>query len=108
NNNLIITLIGMSILWFLIFFYYDRKKAQLFAVNIKPTFNYEKNKSLIKLTLPLGIVLMLASLNANLPRFFVEKYLGEAALGYFASIAYLLIVGNTFIQAVGQAFAPRL
>jgi|SRR5690625_1112233 len=108
TNNLLISLIALNILGLTIFFYYDRKKLQLFLKDIKPSFKYRKLKSLFILALPLGFVLMLNSLNTNLPRIIVEKLLGEAALGYFSSIAYLLVVGNTFVQAVGQAAAPRL
>lgn len=108
TESLIFTLVIMNVLWFLIFFIYDKGKLKLFLKNLRPKFNIDKFKRLVILTLPLGIVLMLGSLNTNLPRIVIEKVMGEAFLGYFASIAYLLVVGNTFIQAVGQAVAPRL
>ena len=65
-------------------------------------------RTLTVLALPLGAVMMLNSLDTNLPRIIIEKYLGEVALGYFTSIAYLIVAGNLFIQSVGQAFSPRL
>jgi|SRR5690625_1242085 len=108
TNNLIISLIALNITWLVIFWVYDKKKVKLFLRNITPAFSFNKFKGLVVLAFPLGIVLMLGSLNTNLPRIFVEKFLGEGALGYFASIAYLLVAGNTFVQAVGQAAAPRL
>lgn len=108
TTNLIISLIALNILWLVIFLVYDRKKLNLFLNNIKPNFSLTKFKNLFILAFPLGVVLMLGSLNTNLPRIIVEKYLGEAALGYFASITYLLVAGNMFVQAVGQAAAPRL
>lgn len=108
TNSLYISLIMLNITWLFIFLIYDKKKVKLFIMNIKPSFDYYKVKKLIVLALPLGAVLMIGSLNTNLPRIFVEKIQGAEALGYFASIAYLLVVGNTFIQSVGQAAAPRL
>ena len=51
---------------------------------------------------------MLGSLNTNIPRILVERFLGEEKLGYFGGIAYLMVAGNMFISAVGQAGAPRL
>lgn len=58
--------------------------------------------------LPLGVVLMLVSLNLNLPRYFIEHNLGMRELAIFSSIANLLAVGNVVMNAVGQGVAPRL
>ena len=58
--------------------------------------------------LPLGIVLMLGSLNMNLPRYAIERYLGTTELGVFAAVASFITVGSTLINAVGQAASPRL
>jgi O-antigen/teichoic acid export membrane protein len=60
------------------------------------------------LTMPLGVVTMLLSLQTSIPRYFVEGSLGESGLGIFAGMAYLIIVGTTVIQAVGQSASPRL
>ena len=57
---------------------------------------------------PLGIVLMLVSLNINIPRYFVERSLGMRELGIFASIANLMAVGSVAIAAFGQCATPRL
>jgi O-antigen/teichoic acid export membrane protein len=67
-----------------------------------------KLKRLAALTVPLGFVTMLISLNANIPRYFVEHDLGEAALGYFAAMAYVFVAGNTVMAAVAQSAVPRL
>lgn len=58
--------------------------------------------------LPLGAVLMLVSLNLNLPRYFIEHNLGIRELGIFASLTNLLAVGNVVTNAIGQGAAPRL
>ncbi len=58
--------------------------------------------------LPLGVVLMLASLNTNLPRYAIEHFLGTRELGAFAAVASFVTVGTTMINALGQAAAPRL
>jgi len=61
-----------------------------------------------RLCLPLGIWLLFISLNANMPRYFVARYLGTEDLGVFAAVAYLLVAGNTLAAAMGQAATPRL
>ena len=60
------------------------------------------------LVLPLGIVAALGSLRNNIPRYFIEGYLGERELGIFAALAYLMVAGNTLVLALGQAASPRL
>lgn len=106
TQNLILSLITINFTWLLIFWFYDRNKIKLYISDFSPTFNFKKMKNLSVLAFPLGIVMMLNSLDTNLPRIIVEKFLGEEALGYFASIAYLIVAGNLFIQLVGQVFSP--
>jgi O-antigen/teichoic acid export membrane protein len=60
------------------------------------------------LALPLGIVMLLLSLNTNIPRYFIEHYLSERDLGIFAAMAYLLVAGTTVVSALGQSASPRL
>ena len=57
---------------------------------------------------PLGIVVMLLSLNVNVPRYVIQHYRGEGALGMFAVAAYLMVAGTTTIGALGQSASPRL
>jgi len=60
------------------------------------------------LALPLGIVMLLISLNTNIPRYLIEHYLGERDLGFFAAIAYIMVSGGTVVSALGQSAVPRL
>ncbi len=63
---------------------------------------------LARLAFPLGIVMMLASLNTNIPRYFIERELGERELGYFAALAYLQVMHCLLGDAVGHAITSRL
>jgi O-antigen/teichoic acid export membrane protein len=69
-----------------------------------------KNKffSLITISAPLGLVMMLISLRTNIPRYAIESELGMRDLGIFAAMAYLLLIGRTLINSLGQAAAPKL
>src|SRR5689334_19060156 len=58
--------------------------------------------------LPLGAVLMLVTLNTNLPRYAIERTLGTRELGGFAAAASFLTTGNTVVNALGQSATPRL
>lgn len=63
---------------------------------------------LTRVALPLGIVMMLASLGANVPRYFVEHRLGVGELGVFSAVSYIMVAGLTVIGALGHAAIPRL
>jgi O-antigen/teichoic acid export membrane protein len=44
----------------------------------------------------------------NLPRYLIEHELGEAALGHFAAMAYIIVAGNMVVGALAHSAAPRL
>jgi O-antigen/teichoic acid export membrane protein len=58
--------------------------------------------------LPMGFVMMMVSLNINIPRYFIQRHLGMAELGIFSAIATLMGAGGVVTNALGQAAAPRL
>jgi O-antigen/teichoic acid export membrane protein len=60
------------------------------------------------ISLPVGLVAMLISLSTNIPRYFVEKSLGQRELGIFAALAYLPTACVILVLALGQAALPRL
>ncbi len=64
--------------------------------------------TIFRTALPLGIVLMLVSLNTNLPRYAIEHHLGTRELGAFAAVVSFMTVGSTVANAMGQASMPRL
>ena len=75
---------------------------------IRPHWNKTTQKALIKLTLPLGFVASLVSLNLNLPRYFLERHFGEHQLGIYTAVTYLMMIGWTMVSALGQAASPKL
>src|SRR5690606_3155190 len=93
------------------FLLYDIRSARLItsdAQALMPQWNTRRLRQLTWLALPLGFVAMLISLNTNIPRYFVERYLGEAQLGIYAAMAYLIVAGNTVVSALGQSVISRL
>lgn len=72
------------------------------------SWEWGRMRRLAWLSLPLGVVMVLISLNTNIPRYFIEHYLGEAALGYFAALAYVMVAGYIVMGALGQSASPRL
>ncbi|PAX60008.1 lipopolysaccharide biosynthesis protein [Brunnivagina elsteri] len=102
---------GLVVAWAIVLITYDIRNGLVMLKNrsrILPRWHLKTLKKLIWLCLPLGFVMMLISLNANIPRYFIERYLGEYELGIFAAIAYLMVVGNMVILALGESASPRL
>jgi O-antigen/teichoic acid export membrane protein len=73
-----------------------------------PCWDWRALGRLAWLALPLGIVAMLYTLSTNIPRYFVEHYLGERLLGIFAALSYVTVIGVILSNSLGQAAAPRL
>ncbi len=74
----------------------------------RPRWNATTLIRLAWLTLPLGVVTMLISFNANIPRYFIEAHLGVHQLGIFAAITALQKAAPTVVQALGRSASPRL
>lgn len=62
----------------------------------------------LRTALPLGFVLMLVSLNTNLPRYAIEHFQGVPELGIFAAVVSFITVGSTIVNAFGQSSTPRM
>jgi O-antigen/teichoic acid export membrane protein len=63
---------------------------------------------IVRYGLPLSLVMGLNMAAMNMPRYWVARQLGDAQLGFFATIAYLMIAANMVIAAGNQAVMPRL
>jgi O-antigen/teichoic acid export membrane protein len=57
---------------------------------------------------PLAGVSVLAPLNGNIPRYFIESCSGHKVLGAFAALSVLPSAGSMVVGALGQAAMPRL
>lgn len=63
---------------------------------------------LARLSLPLGFAALLLSVDPNIPKYFMQHYHGEAALGIFAAIAYVKVAGAVVVGALAHSATPRL
>ncbi|MBI4748166.1 MAG: glycosyltransferase [Acidobacteria bacterium] len=134
SHSLVVTVAAMACVWCLILIGFDvpminLRSSQLKTRNPKPGQGDTQTRrhgdfispsalspsetrnpltSLIWLALPLGAVMLLNTLNVNLPRYWVERHLGLQHLGILAALFSLVLVGTTLINALGQAASPRL
>ena len=118
--------VGMILVWLLILALYDiRIGADILkycpqtrigatsegagsAVALRPCWNLRRLLALAGLSLPLGVALLLASLNGSIPAYFIQYYFGEAELGIFSPMLYLWTAGEAVIGAAIGAGIPRL
>ncbi len=118
--------VGLAAAWALVLLSYDLRSGALMlnppllkpqskkprqrdlAVTLRPRWQLRTLGKLAWFSLPLGLVMMLGSLNVNIPRYFIEQYLGERELGIFAAIAYLMVAGNMVVNALGNSAIARL
>lgn len=126
SGSIIWGVVGLAISWAIVLVGYDYYSGKLILTNssltpelaelekqesidlLQPRWQLKTMVRLIWLSLPLGLAMMLISLNTNVPRYFIERYLGERELGFFAAIAYLMVAGNMVVSALGQSASPRL
>lgn len=118
TRNVVWATVGMAIVWGLQLVLYDIRSGILILRAqspdgrvvrlLQPRFDFSTLRRLVWLALPLGFVMMLISLNTNIPRYFIERYLGKDQLGIFAAMAYLMVAGTTVISALGQSASPKL
>jgi O-antigen/teichoic acid export membrane protein len=100
---------AMALVWLLQLLLYDARSAvRILRARPRPRWHWPTLRRLAWLALPLGVTMLLISLNANIPRYVMERTWGEAELGIFAALSYLIVAGNTIIGALGQAASPRL
>jgi O-antigen/teichoic acid export membrane protein len=111
SGNILWGVAGFMIAWAIVLVSYDIPNGVLILKDkseIKPRWCMKTLVKLVSLCLPLGFVMMLISLNANVPRYFIDKYLGERELGIFAATAYLMVMGTMVVSALGESASPRL
>ena len=106
-----VTMLAAS--WLAMLIFYDVPRARQVTVpanpaELRPRFPAQRLQSLAVRALPLGFVMLLLSLQANIPRYVLERQLGEGALGIFAALAALMVAGNAVVNALGQSALPRL
>jgi O-antigen/teichoic acid export membrane protein len=71
-------------------------------------FNPRRMRELALFSLPLGVVMMLISLNVNIPRYALVHFSGRAQLGIFASLSYVVLSVQLVVNGLGQSVSTRL
>jgi O-antigen/teichoic acid export membrane protein len=75
---------------------------------LRPRFDVRVHREILRLSLPLGVVVLLAAFNSSIPSYFIKHALGERDLGLFSAIGFMVSVGNMAVTSLGQAAFTRL
>lgn len=75
---------------------------------LRPKWDILVMRKLFIAALPLGLCMMLMSLNVNIPQYFLKAHHGEYNLGIYAALAYIYNAGSLIVNALGQSASPRL
>lgn len=84
-----------------------RRLASLESV-LTLTLDRQRIQKLALMSLPLGLVSAVTSLNTNIPRYVIERVLSVSDLGIFASIAYPVTAATIVANSLGQSALARL
>jgi O-antigen/teichoic acid export membrane protein len=75
---------------------------------LTPRFNLQVHRELLWVSFPLGVVVLLTTLNSSVPSYFIKQALGERDLGIFSAIGFMISVGNMAVVSLGQSAFTRL
>jgi O-antigen/teichoic acid export membrane protein len=109
---------GVAVARAIVLFGYDiqerthklRKQTKWFLLNgeLAPRFDAAEQRELLWRSLPLGIVVLLTTLNSSIPSFFIKHGIGERDLGIFSALGLTISVGNMAVVSLGQSAFTRL
>ena len=112
--------LGIMIAWTAVLVAYDiPSTARMFrslhrggirprTVSIRRAWSVGEIKPLLRDALPMGLVMFLLSLNANIPRYVLKAETDMKTLGIYAALSYIQVGGMVVVSALGQAAAPKL
>jgi O-antigen/teichoic acid export membrane protein len=116
TGSALVGVVGVAAAWGAVLVLVDLRGLRRDAVELPAlatllhpaTMRWQSVWQLTVVAAPLGVVMMLVSLNVNLPRYAIQRYGGERSLGVFAAVAYTMVAGTTIIGALAQSATPRL
>jgi O-antigen/teichoic acid export membrane protein len=76
--------------------------------SLRPRWQWRRMTKLAATGLPLGLMILLFTLNNNIPGYVINRSLGPGPLGIFAALAFLTLILPTVVNALGQSASRRL
>jgi len=115
---------GLALVWLVALLYFDVRRGRRFAARppesgrrldgtgcghlSRLVCGFQRQWRLMYLALPLGIVTTMASINLNMPRYFIHTRLGEHQLGIFSAMAYATVAMTLVSDSLGHSAIPGM
>jgi len=96
----------MLVVWVAVLVWHDLPRATRIRTSSagKPRVSHGDWR-LLWLALPMGLVMLIDSLNQNVPRYFIESFEGTAQLGIYVAMAYVIQFGGLIVFSLGAPLA---
>ena len=124
TRNIFWACVGLVLVWLASLFLFDLHQGRHFAAIswqgvrsskwmdwFQPEMSgqgFQRQWNLMRLALPLGIVTTMASVNLNMPRYFIEARMGVHQLGIFSALAYATVGLTLVSDSLGHCAIPRM
>lgn len=107
TESFIVAIISLLVSQVLIYYLYDKKFS---FSNSKEANIFSKVhfKQIFWLGIGLSVVGLLSSLNANIPRYFLEYYFSVEMLGIYATIMYFATISLNIVITINQSLIAEL
>lgn len=114
-KSLLVGVLLIFLGWLLLLLFYDLRRARGLMrqdpaappEGWHPRFSPAIFQQVFLLAIPMALVLMANTLAVNVPRYALSHWHGDAELGYFSSIAYLIVALNLVTTAINNTILPR-
>ena len=112
TRDVMLSTLALFVVWALHLLLFERQalewittqRLQLSDLWIKS----ERARSIAWVSVPLGMTTLLTSLNAHVPRYFIDYHWGKRELGFFAAITSLTLLAELVFRAASSAVIARL
>jgi O-antigen/teichoic acid export membrane protein len=111
TESLPLALCAMAAVWAAVLVSYEMPRAALLLDGhrpLRPRWHASDLVRLARFAFPLGLVVGIGSIEANVPRYVIDDVLGKSHLGVFAVVAYLAVAATIVNNAIGESIAPTL
>jgi len=106
-ESLLAAIASLLISQMIIYYFYDKKFT---FINRTETLQFGRKhfKHIFWLGIGLSLVGLLSSLNANIPRYFLEYYFSVEVLGMYATIMYFATISLNIVITINQSLIAEL
>jgi O-antigen/teichoic acid export membrane protein len=105
--------VWLALVWLAALLFFDVRRGRRFVARSERTGQrrarvFQRQWNLMRLALPLGLVTTMASINLNMPRYFIHARMGELQLGIFSAMAYATVAMTLVSDALANCAIPRM